>query len=114
MKKVVKIGNVILISFCLLIPLFLFLNRFLIPDVSYDSLNYHLFLGQRGIETYNNKFEFFPTGIHNFSPIFDIPGYILTNLFGYRLGSISSLIFLYLSVFVIYKIFRLYQPNFLF
>ncbi len=112
MKKVVKIGNVILISFCLLIPLFLFLNRFLIPDVSYDSLNYHLFLGQRGIETYNNKFEFFPTGIHNFSPIFDIPGYILTNLFGYRLGSISSLIFLYLSVFVIYKIFRLYQPKY--
>jgi len=39
-------------------------------------------------------------------------GFLLMKLFGYRLGSIGSLVFLYLSIWVVYKIFRLYQPKF--
>ncbi|HEY9187514.1 MAG TPA: hypothetical protein VIR55_06385 [Ignavibacteria bacterium] len=34
-----------------------------------------------------------------------------TKLFGYRVGSITSLIFLYLSIFILYKIFKLYEPK---
>lgn len=111
-KKIIKLFNVVIIILGLLIPLALFLNRFLIPDRSFDSINYHLFLGFKGFNTENNKFEFYPTGIHNFSPILDMPGYLLMKLFGYRLGTIGSLIFLYLSIWVVYKIFRLYQPKF--
>lgn len=98
----------------LLIPLALFLNRFLIPDISFDSVNYHLYLGFKGVNWQNNQFEFYPTGIHNFSTILDVPGYVLSEVFGYRLGSIGSLIFLYLSIYVVYKIFRLYKPKFSF
>lgn len=111
LEKIIKIVNTGFIVFALLIPLALFLNRFLIPDVSYDSLNYHLFLGQRGVDKQNIPFEFYPTGMHNFSPILEVPGYLITKFFGYRIGSISSLIFLYLSIFILYKIFRLYEPK---
>ncbi len=110
-KNIVKIFNTGFIIFALLIPLALFLNRFLIPDVSYDSLNYHLFLGQRGVDKQNIPFEFYPTGMHNFSPILEVPGYLMTRLFGYRLGSITSLLFLYLSIYFLYKIFKLYEPK---
>lgn len=111
LEKIIKVVNTGFIIFALLIPLALFLNRFLIPDVSYDSLNYHLFLGQRGIDKQNIPFEFYPTGMHNFSPILELPGYLITKLFGYRIGSISSLLFLYLSIFVLYKIFKLFEPK---
>ena len=110
-NKIIKFINIGLLVFSLLIPLALFLNRFLIPDVSYDSLNYHLFLGQRGIDKQNIPYEFYPTGMHNFSPILEVPGYLATKLFGYRVGSITSLIFLYLSIFILYKIFKLYEPK---
>lgn len=108
LKKIIKFFNVIVLVIGLLIPVVLFLNRFLIPDVSYDSLNYHLFLGFKGLNWQSNQFEFYSTGIYNFSPILDVPGYILMRFFGYRIGSIGSLIFLYLLIFVLYKIFRLY------
>ncbi|MFA5026108.1 MAG: hypothetical protein WC503_06395 [Candidatus Shapirobacteria bacterium] len=111
-KFFLKFGNIALLAILLLVPFLLFLNRFLIPDVSYDSLNYHLFLGQRGVDTSNSKYEFYPTGLHNFSTILEVPGYVLMRMFGYRLGSVASLIFLYLSIIVLYKIFRLYQPKF--
>lgn len=110
-KKIIKIFNIVLLVFTLLIPLFLFLNRFLIPDMSFDSLNYHLFLGFKGFNFQNNNSEFFPTGIHNFSTVLEIPGYLLENILGYRFGSIGSLIFLYLSVFIVFKIFCLYKKG---
>lgn len=93
------------------VPLILFLNRFLIPDISFDSVNYHMYLGFKGLNWQNNQFELYPTGIHNFSPLLDVPGYVLMKIFGYRLGSVGSLIFLYLSIFVLYKMFRLYCPK---
>jgi len=114
LEKIIKYFNVVALMLGLLIPLALFLNRFLIPDISFDSVNYHLYLGFKGVNWQNNQFEFYPTGIHNFSTILDVPGYVLSEVFGYRLGSIGSLIFLYLSIYVVYKIFRLYKPKFSF
>lgn len=114
LKKSIKYLNIFVLFCGLLIPLILFLNRFLIPDVSFDSINYHLYLGFKGLNVQNNVFEFYPTGIHNFSTVLDIPGYLLSRAFGYRIGSVTSLLFLYLSIFVIYKIFRLYKPTFSF
>lgn len=111
-KKIIRYFNILVLISGLLIPLFLFLNRFLIPDVSFDSINYHLYLGYKGLNWENNKFEFYPTGIHNFATILEIPGYMLMKLFGYRVGTVGGLIFLYLSIFVVYKIFKLYNPKF--
>ncbi|MDD4938196.1 MAG: hypothetical protein PHX34_04270 [Candidatus Shapirobacteria bacterium] len=111
LKRLIKFFNVVVLVLGLLIPLALFLNRFLIPDVSFDSLNYHLYLGFKGLNWQNNQFEFYPTGIYNFSSILEIFGYILMQVFGYRIGTIGSLIFLYLSIIVLYKIFRLYNPK---
>lgn len=108
LKNNVKIINIVIICFGLLIPLLLFLNRFLIPDISFDSINYHLYLGFKGINEANNRYEFYPTGMHNFSTILDIPGYVLFKLFGYRLGSIVSLISTYLCIFFLYKTLVLY------
>lgn len=114
LKKIIKTFNITILVLGLLIPLVLFANRFLIPDVSFDSINYHLYLGFKNFNLQNNQFELYPTGIHNFSPILDAPGYVLMNIFGYKVGSIGSLIFLYLSIFILYKIFRLYKPKFYF
>lgn len=111
-KKIVKIFNVGILVAVLLVPLLIFLNRFLIPDVSFDSLNYHLYLGFKGLNSGNNQFEFYPTGIHNFASILDMPGYLLMRILGYRVGAVGSLIFLYLSIYVLYKIFRLYRPTY--
>jgi len=111
-KKIIRLFNIGVVVLGLSIPLVLFLNRFLIPDRSFDTVNYHLYLGFKGFNTENSKFEFFPTGIHNYPPILDMSGFLLMKLFGYRLGSIGSLVFLYLSIWVVYKIFRLYQPKF--
>ena len=111
LKKIIRKANIVIILLGLLIPLILFANRFLIPDVSFDSINYHLFLGYKGVNWTNNKFEFYPTGIHNFSTILEIPGYVFSKVFGYRLGTIGSLIFLYLSIMVLYKIYRLYNSK---
>lgn len=109
MQKIVRIFNIGVLVVSLLVPLGLFLNRFLIPDTAYDTINYHLFLGYSALQTQNNKFEFYPAGIHNFSPVLEIPGSALMKISGYRWGSIGSTVFLYLSVLLIYLIFRLYQ-----
>lgn len=108
LKNKIQSINIVIICFGLLIPLLLFLNRFLIPDISFDSVNYHLYLGYKGLNITNNKYEFYPTGMHNFSTVLDIPGYILYKLFGYRIGSIGSTVFLYLNIFLLYKILCLY------
>lgn len=107
LKKVEKLAAIGLLIFGLSIPLLLFLNRVLLPDVSCDSLNYHLYLGFKGFNTVNDKFEFFPTGIHNFSPVLEMVGYGFYKILGYRLGTVFSIVALYLSILGIYKIFSL-------
>lgn len=74
-----------------LVPVFLFLNRVASPDNSFDSINYHYFLGQRGWENGYKSEEFFPNAMHNFAPILEMPGYALSQLVGYRLGTLVSL-----------------------
>jgi len=95
----------------LLIPLLLFVNRFLIPDVSMDSLNYHNYLGFKGWNGQNNKYEFYPTGIHNFSPVLDMVGYGFSIVLGYRLGTVFSVLAIYMAIWGLYKIFKLIRPS---
>jgi hypothetical protein len=110
-KKFIKIVSFLFLMIGLLIPLLLFLNRVLEPDVSCDSLTYHLYLGFKGFNLDNSKYEFFPTGIHNFSPILEMVGYGFYKILGYRMGTIFSVIAMYLSILGIYKIFKLIFPN---
>ena len=74
-------------------PILLFLNRFLSPDLAFDSLNYHLFLGHRFLTftSFMNR-EFYPTAIHNFPGLIDFPSFFLYQILGYRLSSLPSLI----------------------
>jgi hypothetical protein len=107
-KKIKNIGTDVLLIAGLLIPLLIFLNRFLIPDHAFDSVNYHLYLGFKAFDFSGIKgAEFFPSGIHNFSKILDVPGYFLMKLFGYRLGTIGSLIAMYGVIFISSRIIKL-------
>lgn len=110
-KKIEKVLAIGLLVFGLLTPLLLFVNRVLEPDVSCDSLNYHLYLGFKGWNPGNDKYEFFPTGIHNFSPVLETVGYGFYRVLGYRIGTIFSIVAIYLSILAIYKIFRLIFPD---
>ena len=86
------------------IPLLIFLNRFLLPDMSFDSINYHIFTGGRVWNFWKfSSIEFYPTGIHSFPPVFDYLGGIFRSMLGYRLGSICSLLFLYGIIFILIK-----------
>ncbi len=111
-KKLIRIFNFSVVGTGLLVPWLLFLNRFLIPDNSFDSINYHLYLGFKFFHPKNNYLEFYPTGIHNFSSILDILGYVLMKIFGYRIGSIGSLLFLYLSIYLVYKLLKLFKGKY--
>jgi hypothetical protein len=111
LRKLEKVLAIALLIFALLVPLLLFINRVLEPDVSCDSLNYHFYLGFKGWNSESSKYEFFPTGIHNFSPILEMVGFGFYKIFGYRIGSIFSVLAIYLSIFVLYKIFKLIFPE---
>ena len=110
LNKVEKIFAIILLIFALLTPLLLFVNRVLEPDVSFDSLNYHLYLGFKGWHPETDKYEFYPTGIHNFSPVLEMVGYAFSQVLGYRFGTIFSVVAIYFSIFVLFKIFKLIFP----
>lgn len=93
----------------LLIPLLIFLNRFLMPDLSFDSVNYHVFSGNRFIDFWKYiKVEFFPVGLHSFPPFFDYIGGVVRQIFGYRLGTITSLLFLYGLIFILFYLSRIF------
>ncbi|HEX7963732.1 MAG TPA: hypothetical protein VF466_04030 [Candidatus Saccharimonadales bacterium] len=90
--------------------LVLFLNRFLIPDLSSDTLTYHLLNGARGVHNPLVPFggsEFFPVGIMSINPIYDAINFALRELLGYRLGTILSLLALFGIIVVLYKLLRL-------
>ncbi len=75
--------------------LFLFLKRVVYPDNSFDTLNYHFFLGQEGFNNFPYQFksnEFFPLGMHGFIPFFDMIGCFFYSFFGYRLGTLPSIL----------------------
>lgn len=102
LKKRIKIEidkfNKIDIIFLILL-LFILMQRIAIPDVSFDTLNYHIFM-QENLFSDNVSFNFFPARwINTFSlPLGDRLHYFFRLLLGYRLGTIFNLI----CVMVIY------------
>lgn len=100
-----RIIIVFIVVISLSIPLFIFLNRFLLPDSSFDSLNYHLFLGERFLSNKYQWVEFYPAGLHNFFGFFDYIPRLFRNLLGYRVGTIFGVVFywfnIYLSFFIL-------------
>ena len=90
-----------------LIPLFVYINRFLIPDYSFDTLFYHLFNGVRGAHNYLWPFspsEFYPIGFGTIAPIYDVLLYVSRLLLGYRLGTVLDLIAYIGIVWVTYEL----------
>ena len=78
--------------FFLIIILLVFFARLPIPDSSFDTLNYHLYLQERAFSN-NVSFNFFPARwINTFSlPLSDRLHYFFRYLLGYRLGIICNL-----------------------
>ncbi|MGD9947271.1 MAG: hypothetical protein AB7U29_02190 [Desulfobulbus sp.] len=73
----------------------LFAKRVIFPDIACDSINYHVFLGKAAVENFPHLFqkaEFYPLGMHSFNPTLDTVTYLLSQLFGYRLGTVGSLL----------------------
>ena len=90
-----------------LIPSVLFINRFLIPDFSFDTLYYHLFNGLRGVQNYFWLFsskEFYPVGFGYVAPVYDVIIYIFRAVLGYRLGTVVDLLAYIGIIIVCYKI----------
>jgi len=90
-----KFSGLFMVLILIVIYIFFFLKRFIYPDTSFDTINYHFFLGKNGFENFPfpfNKEEFFPLGMHGFNPIIDMFGYAFYVLFGFRLGTILSLL----------------------
>lgn len=116
MIKKIKTNFLIIAGFlaAFFIPTILFLNRFLIPDRSYDALVYHLFNAQRAFHNWFWQFspnEFFPLALGNLSAFYDMLLYPFIFIFGYRLGTIPNLLAFFLITFVSYKIVNLIYPN---
>jgi len=116
MIKIIKTNFLIIAGFLVafFIPTILFLNRFLIPDRSYDALVYHLFNAQRALHNWFWQFspnEFFPLALGNLSAFYDVLLYPFIFIFGYRLGTLPNLFAFFLITFVSYKIVNLVYPN---
>jgi len=116
MTKYIRKNLLLIIGFVVsfFIPIILFLNRFLIPDRSYDALTYHLFNAQRAIHNWFWQFspsEFFPLALGNLSAFYDILLYPFISLLGYRLGTLPNLIAFFLITIISYKIVTLLYPK---
>ena len=85
----------------MMVILFFTMLRLPIPDVSFDTLNYHLYLQSPEL-TNNISYNFFPSGIQTFSfPLSDHVFNIFRTLLGYRGGVLLNtliLIVIYLQV----------------
>ncbi|HVC36227.1 MAG TPA: hypothetical protein VNE40_02170 [Candidatus Dormibacteraeota bacterium] len=96
-----------LIFLASLIPISIFLNRFLIPDFSFDTFFYHLFNGVRGTHNYLWSFspnEFYPLGFGTIAPVYDSIIYLFRVLLGYRLGTIIDLISYIGIIWITYRL----------
>ena len=97
----------VFISLAILIPTIIYLNRFLIPDYSFDTLYYHLFNGVRGAHNYMWPFaqhEFYPIGFGTIAPLYDSLLYLSRTILGYRLGTVLDLIAYIGIIWVTYKL----------
>ena len=66
-----------------------------VPDMAFDTLNYHLYLQER-LFSNNATFNFFPARwINTYSfPLADRIHFFFRNIFGYRLGIIANILFM--------------------
>ncbi len=101
---------VVFFVFCFVLPLSVFLNKFLYPDLSFDTINYHLFLPWKFFSIAGNV-DFFPTGLQNFPPFIEVFGYLFRKLLGYRLGTVSNLIVYFMIVLLSIKIILVLNIN---
>jgi hypothetical protein len=86
---------IIVIVAAFALPTAVYLNRFLVPDYSFDTLNYHLFNGWRGWTTLGGSFlsaEFYPLADGNLPPFLDAVFVPVRLFFGYRLGTLPGLV----------------------
>jgi hypothetical protein len=106
-NNIVKILTGLIYAIGLSIPLAVTLGRILIPDVSFDAINYHTFIGARGLDWIKfARIEFYPTGSLNYFPLLDMFNAVGRLILGYRLGALTELFFLYLSIWLIFLIFK--------
>ncbi len=99
----------------LCIPLYYYLIRVLVPDHSFDSINYHIYLGELGIKNFPFSFgknEFFPLGLHSFVPFYEYFSAFFRIVLGYRLGTLPSVIFFMGIIIILYKIIKLIQRDY--
>ena len=110
-----KYGSFLGKFFLALITSYIFFIRFPLPDSSFDTLNYHFFNGVNGLQNFPMNFkptEFFPTDFHQFNPIGEYASQIFYLVLGYRLGTITSLLELIISIYLGYGIiFRLLRKK---
>jgi len=111
-NKVITL-SVLLMS---IIPVFLFINRFLIPDWSFDVINYHLINGSKGVTGFFRGFdinsEFYPLGLYSFNNLYGTISNYIINILGYRLGTIISLLAIVGSNYYLVKIALNLNKNF--
>ena len=89
------------LTFFILIS-FIYIIKFALPDKSFDTLNYHLYLQERPF--YNNVlYNFFPARwINTFSlPLGDRMHYFIRLVLGYRLGNLLNY---YILIVVYYQL----------
>lgn len=90
-----------IIALGFIIPLLVTLNRFVIPDIAYDDINYHLIAGLRGWQgSLVAKYEFYPLVLRSFFPGLEMLNEVGRNLLGYRLGTLTQLFF-YWGTFIL-------------
>ena len=91
--------------------LFVYLLRVVFPDVSFDVINHHLFLGERAL--YGPLLlpaDFFPTPAP-YNPAPDMLTGIFRHILGYRLGTLINLLVLLWAAQVLDKLLRSYVRN---
>lgn len=110
-SKSQKLIQSVVVLFLSGFALFLFAKRVVFPDISFDTVNYHFFLGKSGFENFPRMFkssEFFPLGLHSFNPLLDTVNYLVYELLGYRLGTVLSLLALIgsfvLSIGIVFRL----------
>src|ERR1041385_6281469 len=88
--------------------IFIFILRVLVPDTSWDVLNYHLFHSERSLRgPLLIPGDFFPTPAP-FNPAPDILTGLYRLVFGYRLGTIANL---FAVVWVGYVLDQMLRPH---
>lgn len=113
-KRLVR-SRYLYIALASLIPLFFYINRFLLPDFAFDTVNYHVFNGERGLRNFLIPYsikEFFPAGLHSFSPFLEFFSAFTRYLFGYRLGTLPGLLSYFLIIIYVYKTAHYLIPDF--